>query len=165
MRVAMRRRSVSSLVSPGPRVPMPPPRRESAWPCPESRGSMYFNCASSTCRRPSAVRARRAKISRINCVRSMTLIPIALSRLRCCVGVRSWSTISTSALVRLRQFLQFLQPCRVRAAWPHRRRAAPGKTSADNLRAGAGGQFRQFAKRFGGSGRTPIRAGVQSPRE
>ena len=30
MRVRMRRRSVSSLVSPGPRVPMPPPSRDSA---------------------------------------------------------------------------------------------------------------------------------------
>ncbi len=36
MRCRMRRRSVSSLVSPGPRVPMPPPRRESSTPRPES---------------------------------------------------------------------------------------------------------------------------------
>ena len=32
MRVRIRRRSVSSFVSPGPRVPMPPPRRDSAVP-------------------------------------------------------------------------------------------------------------------------------------
>ena len=32
MRVRIRRRSVSSLVSPGPRVPMPPPSRDSAAP-------------------------------------------------------------------------------------------------------------------------------------
>ena len=32
MRVAMRRRSVSSFVSPGPRVPMPPPSRDSECP-------------------------------------------------------------------------------------------------------------------------------------
>ena len=30
----MRRRSTSSFVSPGPRVPMPPPRRESSAPTP-----------------------------------------------------------------------------------------------------------------------------------
>ena len=35
MRVRMRRRSVSSLVSPGPRVPMPPPSRDSAVPAPD----------------------------------------------------------------------------------------------------------------------------------
>ena len=39
IRVRIRRRSVSSLVSPGPRVPMPPPRRDSAAPAPTSRGS------------------------------------------------------------------------------------------------------------------------------
>ena len=38
----MRRRSVSSLVSPGPRVPMPPPSRDSAAPAPTSRGSRYL---------------------------------------------------------------------------------------------------------------------------
>ena len=42
MRVRMRRRSVSSLVSPGPRVPMPPPSRDSAAPAPASRGSRYL---------------------------------------------------------------------------------------------------------------------------
>ncbi len=42
MRVRMRRRSVSSFVSPGPRVPMPPPRRDSAAPEPTSRGSRYL---------------------------------------------------------------------------------------------------------------------------
>ena len=35
MRERMRRRSVSSLVSPGPRVPMPPPSRDSAAPDPD----------------------------------------------------------------------------------------------------------------------------------
>ena len=39
MRWRMRRRSVSSLVSPGPRVPMPPPSRESSTPLPARRGS------------------------------------------------------------------------------------------------------------------------------
>ncbi len=39
MRCRMRRRSVSSFVSPGPRVPMPPPSRDSITPLPVSRGS------------------------------------------------------------------------------------------------------------------------------
>ena len=73
MRWRMRRRSVSSLVSPGPRVPMPPPSRDNAAPAPTSRGNMYFSCASSTCSLPSRVRARREKMSRMSCVRSTTL--------------------------------------------------------------------------------------------
>ena len=52
---------------------MPPPRRDSAVPEPASRGSRYLSCASSTCHLPSRVRARRAKMSRISCVRSTTL--------------------------------------------------------------------------------------------
>ena len=39
IRRRMCRRSVSSWLSPGPRVPMPPPSRESAPPSPVSRGS------------------------------------------------------------------------------------------------------------------------------
>ena len=42
MRWRMRRRSVSSFVSPGPRVPMPPPSRDSAVADPTSRGSRYL---------------------------------------------------------------------------------------------------------------------------
>ena len=91
------RRSVSSLVSPGPRVPIPPPRRDISLPWPVRRGCKYISWASSTCRRPSRVRARRAKMSRINCVRSSTLAGRASSRLRCCVGVRSWSNTTRSA--------------------------------------------------------------------
>ena len=49
----MRRRSVSSLVSPGPRVPMPPPRRDSAAEDPPSR-QRYLILSSSTCSLPSA---------------------------------------------------------------------------------------------------------------
>ena len=40
-------------------------------------------CASSTCSRPSALAARSPKISRISPVRSITLAPSAVSRLRC----------------------------------------------------------------------------------
>ena len=86
MRVRMRRRSVSSLVSPGPRVPMPPPRRDSAAPAPTRRGSRYFSWASSTCSLPSRVRARRAKMSRMSWVRSMTFRSSASSRWRSCAG-------------------------------------------------------------------------------
>ena len=81
MRVRIFRRSTSSLVSPGPRVPMPPPSRDSSGPAPISRGSRYFSCASSTCSLPSRVRARRAKMSRISCVRSTTLQRQALLQL------------------------------------------------------------------------------------
>ena len=97
MRVRMRRRSVSSLVSPGPRVPMPPPSRDSAGPAPTSRGSRYFSCASSTCSLPSRVRARRAKMSRISCVRSTTLhVDQRFCSSRSCAGDSSLSKMTTS---------------------------------------------------------------------
>src|SRR5229473_3373531 len=80
MRARSRRRSVSSLVSPGPRVPMPPPPatrppacRDSDSPQPRSLGSMYCSWASSTWTLPSRLRACWAKMSRISAVRSMTL--------------------------------------------------------------------------------------------
>ena len=97
MRRWIRRRSVSSLVSPGPRVPMPPPSWDMDLPSPVSRGSMYSSCASSTCNWPSRVRAWRAKMSRINWVRSSTRQGSAASRLRSCVGERSWSKSTRSA--------------------------------------------------------------------
>ena len=62
MRERMRRRSISNLVSPGPRTPIapptppppeprePPPRRERSLPRPVSRGRRYSSCASSTCK-------------------------------------------------------------------------------------------------------------------
>ena len=92
----MCRRSVSSFVSPGPRVPMPPPRRESAVPLPVKRGRRYFNCAASTCTLPARLCARCAKISRISIVRSTTRTSVAFSRLRICVGVSSRSKIISS---------------------------------------------------------------------
>ena len=97
MRWRMRRRSVSSFVSPGPRVPMPPPSRDSASLAPTSRGIRYLSCASSTCSLPSRVRARRAKMSRMSCVRSTTLRSSAPSRLRSCAGLSSLSKMTTSA--------------------------------------------------------------------
>src|SRR5665809_152353 len=55
IRSRMRLRSVSSFVSPGPRVPMPAPSRESSTPLPRNRGSRYRYCANSTWRRPSCL--------------------------------------------------------------------------------------------------------------
>ena len=65
---------------------MPPPSRDSAAPEPTSRGSRYLSCASSTCHLPSRVRARRAKMSRISCVRSITLRSSRSSSCRSCAG-------------------------------------------------------------------------------
>ena len=76
---------------------MPPPRRDSAALEPTSRGSRYLSCASSTCSLPSRVRARRAKMSRMSCVRSTTFRSSASSRLRSCAGLSSLSKITTSA--------------------------------------------------------------------
>ena len=72
IRSCTRRRSTSSCVSPGPRVPMPPVWRERCGHILVRRGSRYCNCASSICSRPSRLRARCAKMSRISCVRSRT---------------------------------------------------------------------------------------------
>jgi len=94
----MRRRSVSSLVSPGPRVPMPPPSCDMALPLPVSRGSMYSSCASSTCNCPRASGRAGQK-----CPESTASVQhaqgSAASRLRSCVGERSWSNRTRSALV------------------------------------------------------------------
>ena len=87
MRLPTSRRSTSSCVSPGPRRPMPPPccRDRCVHIC-LSRGSEYSSWASSTCSRASGVRARVAKMSRINSLRSSTLTPVAFSRLRTWAG-------------------------------------------------------------------------------
>ena len=71
-RVRARRRSVSSWLSPGPRVPTPPPRRSRCCHMPRMRGRLYSSCASSTWSLPSELRACCAKMSRISCVRSTT---------------------------------------------------------------------------------------------
>src|SRR5258705_13528685 len=55
------RRSVSSWVSPGPRVPIPPPSCDIARPRPARRGNWYSSCASSTWSRPSLVLAWRGE--------------------------------------------------------------------------------------------------------
>ena len=55
MRRRASRRSVSSWVSPGPRVPTPPPRRSRCCHMPRMRGRLYSSCASSTWSLPSAL--------------------------------------------------------------------------------------------------------------
>ena len=55
------------------------------------RGRRYSSWASSTCSLPSAEWAWSAKMSRITAVRSITVTPSALSRLRCCRGASSSS--------------------------------------------------------------------------
>ena len=84
IRPRIRRRSISSFVSPGPRTPIAPPTPpapalrvppacwESSTPRPLKRGKRYSSWANSTCKRPSRVRACWAKISRMSAVRSIT---------------------------------------------------------------------------------------------
>ena len=107
IRSRMRRRSVSILVSPGPRRPTPPPLpparppacRDIDSPQPRSRGSMYCIWASSTCALPSRLVACWAKMSRISAVRSMTLTLTAFSSAVSWPGESSPSQITVSAPV------------------------------------------------------------------
>ena len=69
----MRRRSVSSLVSPGPRVPMPPPSRESSDALAGQARQQVVELRQLHLQPALAVRARRAKMSRISWVRSSVL--------------------------------------------------------------------------------------------
>src|SRR5690242_2558604 len=99
MRSRMTRRSVSSWLSPGPRDPMPPWVRERCVQSRVRRGSWYSSCASSTCSRPSCVRACWAKMPRISRLRSMTLTLTSSSSVRCCVGESSSSATRRSTPV------------------------------------------------------------------
>ena len=106
IRVRIRRRSSSILVSPGPRepIPAPPATRPPAWrdidsPQPRRRGSRYSSWASSTCALPSRDLACWAKMSRIRAVRSTTLTLTTSSRLRRWDGLSSPSTTTVSAPV------------------------------------------------------------------
>ena len=97
----MRRRSTSICFSPGPPRSPTPPRWRSRWDQPPARrGRRCSSCAISTCTRPSAVIARRAKMARITSVRSSTGTPHSSWRLRCWRGV-SWSLQSTAGHVQL----------------------------------------------------------------
>ena len=99
----IRRRSVSSCVSPGPLEPMGPlplvpACRSRCVHMPMRRGSRYWYCASSTCRQPSFVLARWAKMSRIKPLRSMTCTPRSSVSTRIWEGERSLSKITSVAL-------------------------------------------------------------------
>lgn len=61
---------------------------------PESRGSRYLFCASSTCSLPSLVFARWAKMSRIRALRSSTGTPMISSSARILPGESSLSNIT-----------------------------------------------------------------------
>ena len=89
------RLSASSWVSPGPPRKPRPPRWRSRWVQVRTRRDRsYSNRASSTCNRPSLVRARRPNISRIRPVRSITFTPSRFSRFRCWIGVRAASIMT-----------------------------------------------------------------------
>ena len=95
-------RSVSSCVSPGPLEPIGPlplvPACRSRWVhMPTSRGSRYWYCASSTCKQPSFVLARWAKMSRINPLRSSTCTPHSSVSTRIWEGDRSLSKMTMVA--------------------------------------------------------------------
>jgi len=80
IRSRIKRRSISSFFSPGPLVPIPPPRRERELRSPTSLAARYFSCANSTWIFPSLLTALPAKISKINSVRSTILHSSSSSR-------------------------------------------------------------------------------------
>ena len=88
------RRSVSISVSPGPRVPTPPPWRSRCFHIPFSLGKIYWYCASSTCVFAWAVLALLAKISSIKSLRSMVLTLSSFSIFCICEPVSSSSKIT-----------------------------------------------------------------------
>ena len=111
------RRSISSCVSPTPRVPIPPACRSRCDHWRVSRGSMYSSCASSTCVRASRLRARPAKMSRISALRSMTLVSMIFSRLRVCAGESSSSkTISETFCFSARRLISSAFPLPIQVA-------------------------------------------------
>ena len=83
--------SISSFFSPGPLVPIPPPRRDIDFPSPESLLSLYLSCASSTWIFPSLVAALAANISRMTSVRSITFVSRYCSKFLSCAGDSSSS--------------------------------------------------------------------------
>ena len=126
----MRRRSVSSFVSPGPGCRC---RRRAATARrshPTSRGIRYCSCASSTCSLPSRVRARLAKMSRMSCVRSSTLRSSAFSRLRSCAGLSSLSKIDDVGVESRRRQPRAVRACRCRGRSRDPASAAPASRAA-----------------------------------
>ena len=95
-RSCARRRLISNLVSPGPRPPIPPVRRDIAVGMSANRGIRYRSCASSTWSFPSRDVARWAKISKMSCVRSSTFRSVAVAMFRSWDGESSRSKASAS---------------------------------------------------------------------
>ena len=147
MRWRIFRRSVSSFVSPGPRVPMPPPSRESQSLPPTSRGRRYLSCASSTCSLPSRVRARAAKMSRMSCVRSTTLLlqpRFDLPQLGRRQLVVEDDEVDVGLVARRRRARR---SCRCRGRSPASGRSRSCSTRSTTSRAGRRGQAGQFVER------------------
>ncbi len=151
----MRRRSVSSLVSPGPRPPMPPPpaARPPAWrdrlpPQPRRRWVWYCNWASSTCALPSALLACWAKMSRISATRSTTLTLTRSSRLRSWLGASSPSQMTVSAPVAApasRSSSTLPLPMKVAGSGFCRRWTSASRTSEPAVSASAASSAREFS--------------------
>ncbi len=154
--VLIRRRSVSILVSPGPRPPIPPPAaptRPPAWrdrlpPQPRSRCFMYCSWASSTWALPSLLFACWAKMSRISAVRSTTLTLSLSSRLRSCAGASSPSAITVSApsdATRLRRSDTLPEPMKVAGSGFLRRWITPSSTSEPAVSASSFSSASEFS--------------------
>ena len=97
-----------------------PAWRLSIIPWPTKRGKRYLSWARWTWSFPSWLRARMAKISKINCIRSMTLTPRTSSKLTFCLGVRRLLTMTvviSSASNYERNF--FLAYQSRRRSWNH----------------------------------------------
>ena len=99
----IRRRDSSSFVSPEPRDVKPPPPAPVCWSrltdiLVRKRGSWYCRRANCTCNLASLVWARWAKMSKINPVRSSTVVLVNFSKLRIWDGDNSSlaTIISTS---------------------------------------------------------------------
>ena len=132
---------------PVPRMPIPPLCRDKCVHIPVRRGSRYCNCASSICSLPSFDFARCAKMSRINCVRSMIFRSKTFSRLRLCAGLSSSvenHRSDISFLAKLRQFRGL-----ARADIISRRRRGPALNCRfHHLASGAFHQFAQLLQRL-----------------
>ncbi len=140
IRSRMRRRSVSVLVSPGPRRPTPPPLPParpppavtSAHPSRASRGDMYSIRPATPGHLPSL--GMLGKMSRISAVRSITLNLHSLLQAVNCAGDSSPSQMTVGAVATITSRVRPLCPKRCRStgrAWP---------TLDESLRAlGAGG--------------------------
>ena len=96
------------------------------------------------------MRARRAKMSRMSWVRSMTLAVERLLQIALLGGRQIVIEDHHVGRQRLRQRRQFLAPCRSRSAWPASAAGRACVTRSSTTRAGARRQFGQFVQGFFG---------------